>query len=182
MPPPNVKRRSGTNGSPASQGPMNDDDIGQTAVLPGRKDGRPRVASTADPDEEVGVTCDCCPDCGDTSTSNRWASAPDSMGDTGPTATRTHPVQPPLLPVRLAMGRDGCNTPDCPDEGQFGVNVIAQSALSRYDHRLPIGRSIASDSNYTDSNSPASAWRAGRRCARQSLQNEQIRREIKMRQ
>jgi len=52
------------------------DDVELTAVLPAEKDGHdPEWRSTADPDEEVEVTCDCCPDCGEYF-DGRWASAP----------------------------------------------------------------------------------------------------------
>jgi len=62
---PPSKRRSGTNESPTSQDDE-DDDVRTDGGTPGRKDGHdPEWRSTADPDEEVEVTCDCCPDCGE---------------------------------------------------------------------------------------------------------------------
>jgi len=69
--------------------------------------------------------------------------------------------------VRLLWDGDGCNTPRLPDEGQFGVNVIAQSALSRYDHRLPY-RKIADrfEQLHGLELSGASAWHATERAAR----------------
>ncbi|MDB2266050.1 IS66 family transposase, partial [Halorubrum ezzemoulense] len=62
---PPSKRRSGTDGSPTSQDDE-DDDVRTDGGTPGRKDGHdPEWRSTADPDEEIEVTCDCCPECGD---------------------------------------------------------------------------------------------------------------------
>jgi len=82
--------------------------------------------------------------------------------------------------VRLLWTETVATHPDCPDEGQFGVNVIAQSALSRYDHRLPY-RKIADRFEQLHGTrtlrriqvaSRPSAARAGR------CEYEQIRREI----
>ncbi|OYR61743.1 IS66 family transposase, partial [Halorubrum ezzemoulense] len=62
---PPSKRRSGTDGSPTSQDDE-DDDVRTDGGTPGRKDGHdPEWRSPPDPDEEVDVTCDCCPECGD---------------------------------------------------------------------------------------------------------------------
>ena len=62
---PPSKRRSGTDESPTSQDDE-DDDVRTDGGTPGRKDGHdPEWRSTADPDEEIEVTCDCCPECGD---------------------------------------------------------------------------------------------------------------------
>src|SRR6056297_3617718 len=81
---------------------------------------------------------------------------------------------------------DSCGTetvakhPDCPDEGQFGVNVISQAALSRYDHRLPY-RKIADrfEQLHGLELSGASAWHATERAARAGrCEYEQIRRQI----
>ncbi|WP_276998558.1 IS66-like element ISHwa10 family transposase, partial [Haloquadratum walsbyi] len=70
--------------------------------------------------------------------------------------------------------------PDCPDEGQFGVNVIAQAALSRYDHRLPY-RKIGDrfEQLHGLELSGASAWHSTERAARAGrCEYEQIRRQI----
>lgn len=61
---PPSKQRSGTDESPTSQDDK-DDDVRTDGGTPGRKDGHdPEWRSTADPDEQVEVTCDCCPECG----------------------------------------------------------------------------------------------------------------------
>jgi len=81
--------------------------------------------------------------------------------------------------VRLLWTETVATHPDCPDEGQFG-NVIAQSALSRYDHRLPY-RKIADrfEQLHGLELSGASAWHATERTARAGrCEYEQIRREI----
>ena len=70
--------------------------------------------------------------------------------------------------------------PDCPDEGQFGVNVIAQAALSRYDQRLPY-RKIADrfEQLHGLELSGASAWHATERAARAGrCEYDRIRRHI----
>jgi len=66
---------------------------------------------------------------------------------------------------------------DCPDKGQFGVNVIAQAALSRYEYRLPY-RKIADrfEQLRGPELSPVSAWYATERAARAGRsEHEQIR-------
>jgi len=92
-----------------------------TAVLPGRKDGHdPEWRSTADPDEEVEVTCDCCPDCGEYFDS-------ESVGVSPRLVEEIPDPQPPELTQynRHCYQCDSCGTetvathPDCPDEGQF---------------------------------------------------------------
>ena len=70
--------------------------------------------------------------------------------------------------------------PDCPEEGQFGVNVIAQAALSRYHHRLPY-RKIADlfEQLHGLEFTGASAWYATERAARAGrCEYEQIRQQI----
>lgn len=60
---PPSKRRSGTDESPTSQDDE-DDDLRTDGGTPGRTDGHdPEWRSTPDPDEEIEVTCDCCPEC-----------------------------------------------------------------------------------------------------------------------
>lgn len=56
---------------------------------------------------------------------------------------------------------------DCPKEGQYGPNVLAQSALLKIDHRLPY-RHVADlfDQLYDLSMAPASAYHATERVAR----------------
>jgi len=116
-----------------------------------------------------------------TSTS-RWASAPDSLRryrthshQNSPSTTATATSATPVGRRRLQ------HTPTAPMRGQFGVNVIAQSALSRYDHRLPY-RKIADrfEQLHGLELSGASAWHRDRVSAARAgrCEYEQIRREI----
>ncbi|MCD2201745.1 IS66 family transposase [Halobacterium sp. KA-4] len=177
---PPSKRRSGTDESPTSQDDK-DDDVRTDGGTPGRKDGHdPEWRSTADPDEEIEVTCDCCPECGD--------HFDESVGVSPRLVEEIPDPKPPEITRynRHYYQCDSCGTetvathPDCPDEGQFGVNVIAQSALSRYDHRLPY-RKIADrfEQLHRLELSGASAWHATERAARAGrCEYEQIRQEI----
>ncbi|TYO74714.1 zinc-finger binding domain of transposase IS66, partial [Halobacterium salinarum DSM 3754] len=128
---PPSKRRSGTDESPTSQDDE-DDDVRTDGGTPGRKDGHnPEWRSPLDPDEEIEVTSDCCPECGD--------HFDESVGVSPRLVEEVPDPQPPEVTQynRHRYQCDSCGTetvathPDCPDEGQFGVNVIAQSALSR---------------------------------------------------
>ncbi|WP_312617341.1 IS66 family transposase [Haloarcula sp. 1CSR25-25] len=177
---PPSKRRSGTDESPTSQDDE-DDDVRTDGGTPGRKDGHdPEWRSTADPGEEVEVTCDCCPECGQ--------HFDESVGVSPRLVEEIPDPQPPEITQynRHCYQCDSCGTetvathPDCPDEGQFGVNVIAQSALSRYDYRLPY-RKIADrfEQLHGLELSGASAWHATERAARAGrCEYEQIRRQI----
>ena len=177
---PPSKRRSGTDESPTSQDDK-DDDVRTDGGTPGRKDGHdPEWRSTADPDEEVEVTCDCCPECGQ--------HFDESVGVSPRLVEEIPDPQPPEVTQynRHCYQCDSCGTetvathPDCPDEGQFGVNVIAQSALSRYDYRLPY-RKIADrfEQLHELELSGAAAWHATERAARAGrCEYEQIRRQI----
>ncbi|WP_406600220.1 IS66 family transposase [Haloarcula terrestris] len=177
---PPSKRRSGTDESPTSQDDE-DDDVRTDGGTPGRKDGHdPEWRSTADPDEEVEVTCDCCPECGQ--------HFDESEGVSPRLVEEIPDPQPPEITQynRHCYQCDSCGTetvathPNCPDEGQFGVNVIAQSALSRYDYRLPY-RKIADrfEQLHGLELSGASAWHATERAARAGrCEYEQIRRQI----
>jgi transposase len=177
---PPSKRRSGTDESPTSQDDE-DDDVRTDGGTPGRKDGHdPEWRSTSDPDEEVEVTCDCCPECGQ--------HFDESVGVSPRLVEEIPDPQPPEVTQynRHCYQCDSCGTetvathPDCPDEGQFGVNVIAQSALSRYNYRLPY-RKIADrfEQLYGLELSGAAAWHATERAARAGrCEYEQIRRQI----
>ncbi|MDL0131375.1 IS66 family transposase zinc-finger binding domain-containing protein, partial [Halobacterium salinarum] len=113
------------------------------------------------------VTSDCCPECGD--------HFDESVGVSPRLVEEVPDPQPPEVTQynRHRYQCDSCGTetvathPDCPDEGQFGVNVIAQSALSRYDHRLPY-RKITDrfEQLHGLELSGASAWHATERAAR----------------
>jgi len=177
---PPSKRRSGTDESPTSQDDE-DDDVRTDGGTPGRKDGHdPEWRSTADPDEEVEVTCNCCPECGQ--------HFDESVGVSPRLVEEIPDPQPPEVTQynRHCYQCDSCGTetvathPDCPDEGQFGVNVIAQSALSRYNYRLPY-RKIADrfEQLHGLELSGAAAWHATERAARAGrCEYEQIRGQI----
>jgi transposase len=177
---PPSKRRSGTDESPTSQDDE-DDDVRTDGGTPGRKDGHdPEWRSTSDPDEEVEVTCECGPVCAQHC--EVGVGAPPRLVEEIPDP------QPPEVTQynRHCYQCDSCGTetvathPDCPDEGQFGVNVIAQSALSRYNYRLPY-RKIADrfEQLYGLELSGAAAWHATERAARAGrCEYEQIRRQI----
>ena len=107
---PPSKRRSGTGKSPTSQ----DDDVRTDGGTPGRKDGHdPEWRSTSDPDEEVEVTSDCCPECGQ------------HLDESGADAHRlVEEIPDPQAPEVTQYNRyqcDSCGTetvathPDCPD-------------------------------------------------------------------
>ena len=178
---PPSKRRSGTNESPTSQDD-DDDDVRTDGGTPGREEGHdPEWRSVPDPDREIEVTCDCCPECGD--------DFDESAGICPRLVEEIPDPQPPEV-TQYNRHRYECNScgtetvashPDCPDEGQFGVNVIAQAALSRYDHRLPY-RKIADrfEQLHDLELSGASAWHATERAARAGrCEYEQIRQQIK---
>ena len=177
---PPSKRRSGTDESPTSHD--DDDDVRTDGGTPGRKEGHdPEWRSPSDPDKEVDVTCDCCPECGE--------HFDESVGICPRLVEEIPDPQPPEVTQynRHRYECHSCGTetvashPDCPDEGQFGVNVIAQAALSRYDHRLPY-RKIADrfEQLHGLELSGASAWHATERAARAGrCEYEQIRHQIK---
>ena len=177
---PPSKRRSGTDESPTSQDDE-DENVRTDGGTPGRKDGHdPEWRVTADPDEEIEVTCDCCPECGE--------HFDESVGVSPRLVEEIPDPQPPEVTQynRHCYQCDSCGTetvathPDCPDEGQFGVNVLSQAALSRYDHRLPY-RKIADrfEQLHGLELSGASAWHATERAARAGrCEYDQIRRQI----
>src|SRR6056297_2500166 len=178
---PPSKDQSDDGESSSSSGDEDDEQPRTDGGTPGRKPGHdPEWRSSPDPDEEVEVTCDCCPECGE--------HFDESVGVSPRFVKEIPDPQPPEVTQynHHHYHCDSCGTetvathPDCPDEGQFGVNVIAQSALSRYDHRLPY-RKIADrfDQLHELELSGASAWHATERAARAGrCEYEQIRREI----
>jgi transposase len=176
---PPSKRRSGTDESPTSQD--DDDDVQTDGGTPGRKEGHdPEWRSMSKPDREIEVTCDCCPECGDDfdKSVDIYFRLVEEIPDSQP------PVVTQYNHHRYECGSCGTETvashPDCPDEGQFGVNVIAQAALSRYDYRLPY-RKIADrfEQLHGLELSGASAWHATERAARAGrCEYEQIRHQI----
>jgi len=178
---PPSKRRSATEGSPTSDDDEDDDDVRTDGGTPGRNDGHdPEWRTVSDPDEEVEVTCECCPECGD--------DLDESVGVSPRLVEEIPDPQPPVVTRynRHCYECESCGTatvashPDCPDKGQFGVNVIAQAALSRYDHRLPY-RKIADrfEQLHGLELSGASAWHATERAARAGrCEYERIRRHI----
>ena len=153
----------------SSSSPDEDDDEPRThRGTPGRKPGHdPEWRSAPEPDQEVEVTRDCCPECGE-----------DFDESEGVSPRLVEEIPDPQPPETTQYNRhcyecSSCGTrtvashPDCPTEGQFGVNVIAQAALSRYDYRLPY-RKVADrfEQLHGLELSPASAWYATERAAR----------------
>jgi transposase len=177
---PPSKRRSATRRSPTAQDDE-DDDVRTDGGTPGRNEGHdPEWRTGADPDEVVEVTCEFCPECGEHF---------DESAGVSPRLVEEIPdPQPPEIIQynRHHYECDSCGTqtvashPDCPDKGQFGVNIIAQAALSRYDHRLTY-RKIADrfEQLHGLELSGASAWHATERAARAGrCEYEQLRRQI----
>ena len=178
---PPSKEQSDQEESSSSDEDEDDEQPHTDGGTPGRKPGHdPAWRPAPDPDEEIEVTCDCCPDCGE-----RF----DESAGVSPRLVEELPdPQPPEVTQynRHHYQCHSCGTetvashPDCPDEGQFGVNVIAQSALSRYDYRLPY-RKIGDrfEQLHGLELSGASAWHATERAARAGrCEYEQIRRQI----
>jgi transposase len=178
--PPSQEQSSADESS--SSGDEDDDDSVRTdGGTPGRKPGHEPASRTApDPDQEVEVTCDCCPECGE--------QLDESVGVSPRLVEEIPDPQPPETTQynRHYYECDACGTetvashPDCPDEGQFGVNIIAQATLSKYDHRLPY-RKIADrfEQLHGLEMSGASAWYATERAARAGrCEYDQIRAQI----
>jgi transposase len=169
-------------GESSSSGDEDDDDSARTdGGTPGRKPGHePAYRNAPDPDRVVAVTCDCCPECDE--------NFDESEGVSPRLVEEIPDPQPPETTQynRHCYECESCGTetvashPDCPDEGQFGVNVIAQATLSKYEYRLPY-RKIADrfEQLHGLELSGASAWRATARAARAGrCEYEQIRTQI----
>jgi len=178
---PPSKDQSDQEESSSSDGDEDDEQPRTDGGTPGRKPGHdPEWRDAPDPDQEIEVTCDCCPECGE---------AFDESAGVSPRLVEELPdPQPPEVTQynRHHYECHSCGTetvashPDCPDEGQFGVNVIAQAALSRYDHRLPYRKiSDRFEQLHGLELSGASTWHATERAARAGrCEYEQIRRQI----
>jgi len=178
---PPSKEQADEEESSSSSGDEDDEQPRTDGGTPGRKSGhKPEWRDAPDPDREIEVTCDCCPECGGTF---------DESAGVSPRLVEELPdPQPPEVTQynRHHYECHSCGTetvashPDCPDEGQFGVNVIAQAALSRYDHRLPY-RKIGDrfEQLHGLELSGAAAWHATERAARAGrCEYEQIRHQI----
>ncbi len=178
---PPSKEQSSTDESSSSGDEDDDENARIDGGTPGRKPGHDAEwRSAPDPDKEVEVTCDCCPQCGE--------GLDESVGISPRLVEEIPDPQPPETTQynRHCYECTSCGSetvashPDCPDEGQFGVNVIAQAALSRYDHRLPY-RKIADrfEQLHGLELSGASTWHATERAARAGrCEYEQIRSQI----
>jgi transposase len=105
---------------------------------PGQKVGHKGVTRPqAKPDRQVEVTADRCPDCGT------------KLGNPFRTESKIIEEIPEPQPVivteyKIAHYRCPCchrkvvaTDADCPNEGKFGNNTIAQTTLLKYDGRLP---------------------------------------------
>ena len=178
---PPSKEQSDQEESSSSDGDEDDEQPRTDGGSPGRDPGHdPEWRTASDPDQEIEVTCDCCPDCGEV--------FDESVGVSPRLVEEIPDPQPPEVTQynRHHYECHSCGSetvashPDCPEEGQFGVNVIAQAALSRYDHRLPY-RKIADrfEQLHGLEFTGASAWYATERAARAGrCEYEQIRQQI----
>jgi transposase len=105
---------------------------------PGRKIGHEGVTRPhANPDRQVKVTADRCPDCGT------------ELGDPIRMESKIIEEIPELQPIRVTEYKiahyrcPSCqkeviaNDANCPTEGRFGNNIIAQTTLLKYEDRLP---------------------------------------------
>ncbi len=177
---PPSKRRSATDESPTEQDD-DDDDLRTDGGTPGRRDGHePEWRSVADPDEEIEVTCKCCPECGEHFDESEGVSPRLVEEIPDPQAAEITQYNCHHYECDSCGTQTVASHPDCPDEGQFGVNVIANAAISRYEYRLPY-RKIADrlDQLHDLNLSGASAWHATERAARAGrCEYEQIRRQI----
>lgn len=175
-------KNQSTSGESSSSPDEDDDEEPRTdGGTPGRKPGHdPEWRVASDPNWEIEVTCERCPECGE-----------DFDESVGVSPRLVEEIPDPQPPETTQYNRhcyecDCCGAetvashPNCPDEGQFGVNVIAQAALSRYDHRLPY-RKIADrfEQLHGLELSGASAWHATERAARAGrCEYERIRQQI----
>jgi Transposase and inactivated derivatives len=179
--PPSKDQSDQEESSSSSDADEDDEQPRTDGGTPGRKPGHdPEWRAAPDPDREIDVTCDCCPECGE---------GFDESAGVSPRLVEELPDPQPPEVTQYNRHHYECYScgaetvashPDCPDEGQFGVNVIAQAALSRYDHRLPY-RKIADrfEQLHGLELSGASAWHATERAARAGrCEYEQIRRRI----
>ncbi|MFC7056854.1 IS66 family transposase [Halovenus salina] len=178
---PPSKDQANQDESSSSDGDEDDEQPRTDGGSPGRNPGHdPEWRTAPDPDREIEVTCDCCPDCGEVF---------DESAGVSPRLVEEIPDPQPPEVTQYNRHHYECHScgsetvashPDCPDEGQFGVNVIAQAALSRYDHRLPY-RKIADrfEQLHGLEFTGASAWHATERAARAGrCEYERIRQHI----
>jgi transposase len=105
---------------------------------PGRKIGHEGVTRPqAKPDRQVAVTTDRCPDCG------TELGAPIRIESK---IIEELPEPQPIVVTEYRIAHYTCPSchrevaavdPDCPSEGRFGNNTIAQTTLLKYEDRLP---------------------------------------------
>jgi len=105
---------------------------------PGQKIGhKGQTRPRATPDRQIEVTADRCPDCG-TELGNPIRVESKVIEDI--------PEPPPILVTEYKIGHYICpcchkkviaNDANCPSEGRFGNNIIAQTTLLKYEDRLP---------------------------------------------
>lgn len=105
---------------------------------PGQKDGHKGITRpSATPDYQVEVTLERCPECGtDLGTPVIFESK----------IIEEIPEPQPVIVTEYKIAHYRCpccckevvaNNADCPREGRFGINVIAQATLLKYEDRLP---------------------------------------------
>ena len=105
---------------------------------PGQKAGHKGVTRpSAIPDSQVEVTADRCPDCGaELALPFRFESKIiEEIPEPQPVTVTEYKIAHYVCPC-CRKEVVACN-PNCPHEGKFGNNVIAQATLMRYEDRLP---------------------------------------------
>jgi transposase len=114
------------------------DQKGEERGKPGQKIGHKGITRPqATPDRQVEVTADRCPDCGT------------ELGDPIRIESKIIeelPEPQPIVVTEYRIAHYACPCchreveavdPDCPSEGRFGNNTIAQTTLLKYEDRLP---------------------------------------------
>ena len=100
--------------TPPSKERSADEESRTDGGTPGRKDGHePERRSTTDPDEEIEVTRDCCPECGGHLDESVGVS-PDPSRRSRSHSHQKSPSTVVTLPVRVLRNRDGRDTPRPP--------------------------------------------------------------------
>lgn len=158
-----------------------DDDADGT---PGRNEGHePAWRDFGEPDEVIDVFASHCSCCGSSLTE-------DDIYCTEPHYVEELPEPQPIITKLFLRSHYECDEcgettsashEDCPDEGQFGHNVLAQVALLKGDHRLP-NRRVAKllDQLHDLSISHGTVFHATERVARAGRSEyEQIRESIR---
>ena len=130
---PPSKEQSDQEQSSSSDGDEDDEQPCTDGGTPGRKAGHePEWRDALDPDHEIEVTCDCCPECGEQF---------DESAGVSPRLVEELPdPQPPEVTQynRHHYQCHSCGTetvashPDCPDEGQSGCEATVSAPQEQH--------------------------------------------------